>query len=93
VKACLTRDDGAGAVALVAVDIAGLRLTYYPRPGFPPCDAGPSPQPCPAFGLPLVDQQQADNIGRIRIEVTSRITLGGKPVTRKLETDVVLRSR
>jgi hypothetical protein len=93
VKACLTRDDGAGAVALVAVDIAGLRLTYYPRPGFPPCDAGLPGQPCPAFGLPLTGQQQADNIGRIRIEVTSRMTLGGKPVSRKLETDVALRNR
>jgi prepilin-type N-terminal cleavage/methylation domain-containing protein len=93
VKACLTRDDGAGPMALVAVDIAGLKLTYYPRPGFPPCDGGPPQQPCPAFGLPLAGQRQADNIGRIRIEVTSRITLGGKPVTRKLETDVVLRNR
>jgi prepilin-type N-terminal cleavage/methylation domain-containing protein len=93
VRACLTRDDGAGAVSLVAVDITGLRFTYHPRPGFPPCDALPPPQPCPAFGLPLSSQEQADNIGRIRIEVTSRTTVGGGPVTRKLETDVVLRNR
>jgi Tfp pilus assembly protein PilW len=92
-QACLTRDDGAGAVSMVSVDLAGVRFTYHPRPGFPPCDAVPPQQPCPAFPLPLVSQQQADNIGRVRIEVTSRITLGGKPVTRTLETDVVLRNR
>lgn len=93
VKACVTRDDGAGPVAMVAVDITGLTFTYYPRPGFPPCDAVPPPRPCPAFGLPLSSQEQADNIGRVRIEVTSRTTVGGAVVTRSLETDVVLRNR
>jgi prepilin-type N-terminal cleavage/methylation domain-containing protein len=93
VRACLTRDDGAGPVSMVAVDVTGLRFTYHPRPGFPPCEAVPPPQPCPAFGLPLVSQEQADNIGRIRIEVATRTTVGGEPVTRKLETDVVLRNR
>jgi type II secretory pathway pseudopilin PulG len=93
VKACLTRDDGAGPISMVAVDIAGLTFVYYPRPGFPPCDAVPPQQPCPAFGLPLDSQEQADNIGRVRIAVTSRTTVGGVVVTRSLETDVVLRNR
>jgi prepilin-type N-terminal cleavage/methylation domain-containing protein len=93
VKACLTRDDGAGAVAMVAVDIAGVKFTYHPRSGFPPCDAEPPRQPCPAFGLPLGSQEQADNIGRIGIEVTSRTTTGGRTITRRFETDVVLRNR
>jgi len=35
VPSCITRDDGTGPVAMVAVDIAGLTFTYYPRPGFP----------------------------------------------------------
>ena len=78
---------------MVAVDITKLTFTYYPRPGFPPCDAVPPQGPCPAFGLPLISQQQADNIGRIGIDVTSRTRVGNDVVTRKLETDVVLINR
>jgi prepilin-type N-terminal cleavage/methylation domain-containing protein len=93
VNACITRDDGTGPVAMVAVDITGLTFTYYPRPGFPPCDAIPPQNPCPAFALPLGSQQQADNIGRINIAVTSQTVIGGEQVNRKLETDVVLKNR
>jgi prepilin-type N-terminal cleavage/methylation domain-containing protein len=93
VSACITRDDGTGPVAMVAVDITGLTFTYYPRPGFPPCDAVPPQNPCPPFGLPLADQQQADNIGRINIAVTSQTTIGGQQVNRKLVTDIVLKNR
>ena len=93
VNACITRDDGTGPVAMVAVDITGLTFTYYPRPGFPPCDAVPPQNPCPAFALPLANQQQADNIGRITIAVTSQTIIGGEQVNRKLETDVVLKNR
>jgi type II secretory pathway pseudopilin PulG len=93
VNACITRDDGTGPVAMVAVDITGLTFTYYPRPGFPPCDAVPPQNPCPAFTLPLGSQQQADNIGRITIAVTSQTVIGGEQVNRKLETDVVLKNR
>ncbi|HEY5986345.1 MAG TPA: prepilin-type N-terminal cleavage/methylation domain-containing protein, partial [Streptosporangiaceae bacterium] len=49
VSACITRDDGTGPVAMVAIDITGLTFTYYPRPGFPPCDAVPPQNPCPQF--------------------------------------------
>jgi Tfp pilus assembly protein PilW len=93
VAACITRDDGTGPVAMVAVDITGLTYTYYPRPGFPPCDAVPPQNPCPAFGLPLGSQAQADNIGRIKIEVTAQTLVGGQYINRKLETDVVLKNR
>ena len=93
VNACITRDDGTGPVAMVAVDITGLTFTYYPRPGFPPCDAVPPQNPCPPFALPLANQQQADNIGRITIAVTSQTIIGGDQVNRKLETDVVLKNR
>lgn len=93
VSACITRDDGQGRVAMVAVDIASLTFTYYPRPGFPPCDAVPLQQPCPPFALPLGNQQQADNIGRIRITVKSEATIGGERLSRQLDTDVVLKNR
>jgi type II secretory pathway pseudopilin PulG len=93
VNACITRDDGTGPVAMVAVDITGLTFTYYPRPGFPPCDAVPPQNPCPPFALPLASQQQADNIGRINISVTSQTIIGGQQVNRKLVTDVVLKNR
>ncbi len=93
VTACVTRDDGQGSVAMVAVDIQGLSFTYYPRPGYPPCDAVPSSAPCPPFTLPLVSQSQADNVGRIRISLTSQTVIGGRPITRRLETDVHLKNR
>jgi len=93
VRACLTRDDGQGPVAMVAVDIAGLTFTYYPRPGFPPCDAVPLHRSCPPFSLPLGSQRQADNIGRIQITVQSEATIGGERLRRQLDTDVVLKNR
>ena len=93
VAACITRDDGTGPVAMVAVDITGLTFTYYPRPGFPPCDAVPPQNPCPAFTLPFATQQQADNIGRIHIDITSQTNVGGQLVNRRLDTDVILKNR
>jgi type II secretory pathway pseudopilin PulG len=93
VTACITRDDGLGPVAMVAIDITGLVFTYYPRPGFPPCDAVPPQNPCPPFLLPLTSQFQADNIGRVRIHVTSQTIVGGQPITRELDTDVLLKNR
>ena len=40
VPQCITRDDGTGPVAMVAVDISGLTFTYYPRPNFVPRRGG-----------------------------------------------------
>lgn len=93
VAACITRDDGTGPVAMVAIDITGLTFTYYPRPGFPPCDAIPPQNPCPPFGLPFTNQYQADNIGRIHISVVAQTTVGGQVVNRSLDTDIVLKNR
>jgi Tfp pilus assembly protein PilW len=93
VTACITRDDGTGPVAMVAIDITGLTFTYYPRAGFPPCDAVPPQNPCPAFTLPLANQQQADNVGRIRMIITSQTTVGSDTLNRQLETDIVLKNR
>ena len=93
VAACVTRDDGTGPVAMVAVDIAGLTFTYYPRPGFPPCDAVPPQNPCPPFTLPFGSQYQADNIGRITISVIAETTIGSDVVKRQLDTDVLLKNR
>jgi len=92
VSACITRDDGQGPMAMVAVNVQGLLFTYYPRPGYPPCDGLPA-GPCPPFALPLRDQAQADNIGRIRISITSETIVGGHSIIRRLETDVHLRNR
>jgi type II secretory pathway pseudopilin PulG len=89
---CITRDDGTGPVAMVAVDINGLTFTYYPRPNFGPC-AGVA-NPCDnAFGLPLADQAQADNIGRIRIVVQAQQQIAGQTVSRTLMTEVMLKNR
>ena len=93
VPACITRDDGTGPVAMVAVDIAGLTFTYYPRPGFPPCDAIPPQNPCPPFTLPIGSQFQADNIGLIRISVIAQSIIGTDTVRRQLDTDVLLKNR
>jgi hypothetical protein len=92
VARCITRDDGTGPVAMVAVDINGLAFTYYPRPGFGPCAgvAGPCDQ---AFSLPLTSQAQADAIGRIRIAVQGERRTGGTTVRRTLVTEVTLRNR
>jgi hypothetical protein len=92
VPQCITRDDGTGPVAMVAVDINGLTFTYYPRPNFGPC-AGVA-NPCSnAFALPLASQAQADNIGRIRISVQAQQQVGGQTVSRTLVTEVMLRNR
>jgi type II secretory pathway pseudopilin PulG len=92
VPQCITRDDGTGPVAMVAVDINGLTFTYYPRPNFGPC-AGVA-NPCNnAFGLPLANQAQADNIGRIRIVVQAQQQIAGQTVSRTLMTEVTLKNR
>jgi prepilin-type N-terminal cleavage/methylation domain-containing protein len=92
VPQCITRDDGTGPVAMVAVDINGLTFTYYPRANFGPC-AG-VPNPCNnAFTLPLSTQAQADNIGRIRISIQAQQTVAGQTVSRTLVTEVTLRNR
>ncbi len=93
VPACITRQTTAGTVPMVAVNIQGLTFTYYPRSGFPPCDGVPPPYPCPAFTLPLTTQEQADNIGRMNIEIVSYTTVAGQPVSRTLSTDVALKNR
>jgi hypothetical protein len=77
---------------MVAVDISGLTFTYYPRPNFGPC-AGVA-NPCDnAFPPSLTSQAQADNIGRIRIEVRAQQTTAGQTVSRTLVTEVTLRNR
>ena len=92
VPQCITRDDGTGPVAMVAVDINGLTFTYYPRPNFGPC-AGVA-NPCNnAFTLPLANQAQADNIGRIRIVVQAQQVIAGQTVSRTLTTEVTLKNR
>lgn len=92
VSACITRNDGSGAVAMVAVDINTLAFTYYPRLGFPPCLDATIPCTTP-FTLPLATQYQADNIGRIRLSITSQAMVGGDQINRQLETDIVLKNR
>jgi Tfp pilus assembly protein PilV len=89
--ACITRDDGTGPQAMVAVDITGFTLTYYPRPGFPPCNGTPTPNPCPSF-VPA-DQADADNVGRIQMSVTAIQSTVGTTVTRTMVTDITLRNR
>ncbi len=89
--ACITRDDGTGPQAMVAVDVTGFNLTYYPRPGYPPCTGSPIPDPCPSF-VPA-DQADADNIGRIRVSVTAQQVTLGQPVSRTMVTDIYLRNR
>lgn len=92
VPQCITRDDGTGPVAMVAVDINGLTFTYYPRPNFGPC-AGVA-NPCNnAFSLPLASQAQADNIGRVRIVVQAQQLIAGQTVSRTLTTEVTLKNR
>ena len=46
-----------------------------------------------AFSLPLSNQTQADNIGRIRIQVQAQQVIGGQPVSRTVVTVVMLRNR
>ena len=92
VPQCITRDDGTGPVAMVAVDINGLTFTYFPRANFGPC-AGVA-NPCNnAFSLPFSNQAQADNIGRIRISVQAQQQTAGHTVSRTLVTEIMLRNR
>ena len=92
VPQCITRDDGTGPVAMVAVDINGLAFTYYPRANFGPC-AGVA-NPCNnAFTLPLGNQAQADNIGRVRIVIQAQQLIAGTTVSRTLTTEVTLKNR
>jgi type II secretory pathway pseudopilin PulG len=92
VAQCITRDDGTGPQSMVAVDINGLTFTYYPRPNYGPC-AGQA-NPCNiAFTLPLTSQAQADNIGRIRIQVQAEQQTAGSTVSRTLVTEVTLKNR
>ena len=92
VPRCITRDDGAGPVAMVAVDVRGLTFTYYPRAGVGPC-AGVT-GPCDvAFPLPLTSQAQADGIGRVRIAVQAQRPGASERVSRTLVTEVTLRTR
>jgi type II secretory pathway pseudopilin PulG len=92
VPQCITRDDGTGPVAMVAVDINGLTFTYFPRANFGPC-AG-VPNPCnTAFSLPFANQAQADNIGRIRVSIQAQQIVAGQTVSRTLVTEVTLRNR
>jgi prepilin-type N-terminal cleavage/methylation domain-containing protein len=92
VPRCITRDDGAGPVAMVAVDVNGLAFTYFPRANFGPCAGvtGPCDHP---FPLPLTSQAQADNIGRIRIAVQAQRHTAGQTVSQTLVTEVMLRNR
>lgn len=92
VPRCITRDDGTGAAAMVAVHISGLTFTYYPRPNFGPCAgaSGPCDQP---FSLPFTSQAQADGVGRIRIAVEAQRQTAGQVVSRTLVADVTLRNR
>jgi prepilin-type N-terminal cleavage/methylation domain-containing protein len=96
VAQCITRDDGTGPVAMVAVDINGFTITYFPKPGFGPCVGVGSPpvppNPCPAFTLPLTDDN-ANNIGKIRISVTAQQTTVGTTISRTLVTDITLMNR
>lgn len=97
VPRCLTRDDGSGAIALLAAEITAFQLTYFPRPGVGPCAGAGSPPvlptSCPSFALPLQSQAEADGIARIRVEVTAVGTVAGQPIGRTASTDVVLESR
>lgn len=92
VSQCITRNDGTGATALVAVEVNGLTFTYYPRPNYGPCAGVVSPCDI-AFSLPLTSQAQADNIGRIRISVQAQQQTAGQLVRRTLVTEVTLRNR
>lgn len=91
---CITRQVGTGTTAMVAVDINGFTLTYFPVAGYGPCSpvGGVTPDPCPAFTLPL-SQLDADRIGRIRITVTAVQEFAGENLSRTLVTDVLLRNR
>lgn len=94
VTQCIARQIGTTTTAMVAVDINGFSLTYFPVPGYGPCAAvgGVVPDPCPAFTLPLT-QLDADRIGRIRIVVTAVQRFAAENLSRTLTTDVMLRNR
>jgi prepilin-type N-terminal cleavage/methylation domain-containing protein len=95
VPACIVRTEGTASpqVAMVAVDITGFKLTYFPRPGFGTCTGNPPPIPCPPFALPFTSQVQADNVARIRMEITAQQATAGSGVQRTLVSDIVLKNR
>lgn len=101
VSQCITRQVGTTTTAMVAVDINGFTLTYFPVPGLGPCApvGGVIPDPCPAFapgdlaGTGATNQVNRDRIGRIRIVVTATQPIAGDTISRTLTTDVVLRNR
>lgn len=87
VPACITRDEGLGPVAMIAVDVSNLIFEYFPKVGYAGCTAAP----CTAF-VPA-SQADADNIQRIRITVVAFSKVAGNDVTRTLISDIELRNR
>jgi prepilin-type N-terminal cleavage/methylation domain-containing protein len=87
VPACVTRDEGPGPVAMIAVDVSSLIFEYFPRVGYAGCTAAP----CAAFSP--ASQSDADNIQRIRITVQAFSQVAGNDVIRTLISDVMLRNR
>jgi hypothetical protein len=77
---------------MVAVDISGFQLDYFPKPGATGCTGSPPPNPCPAFTLPMT-QEQADSVAQIRMTVTALQTSAGQTVRKTLITDIVLKNR
>ena len=94
--ACITRTQGGGgAQAMVGVDIdtSQTKFVYFPRRGYGPCATTPAGTPCPAFDPGPADQSDADNIGRIRIQVKAVQMVAGEAISRTMVTDVILRNR
>jgi len=94
---CISRRVGTTGPteAMVAVDIAGFRLDYFPKPGAIGCTGSPPsppPDPCPAYGLPMT-QEQADSVAQIRMTITARQTTAGQTIRKTLVTDIVLKNR
>ena len=94
--ACISRTQGGGGTqAMVGVDIdtTQTKFVYFPRRGYSPCDSATTPadQPCPSFTP--ASQADADNIGRIRIQVKAVQMVAGEPISRTMVTDIVLRNR
>ena len=87
VPACITRDEGLGPVAMIAVDVSNLIFTYFPTVG----SGGCATAPCAAFTP--ANQPDADNIQRVRITVNALSIVAGNTITRSLISDVMLRNR
>lgn len=94
--ACITRTQGGGgAQAMVGVDIdtSQTKFVYFPRRGYGPCATTPAGTPCPRFDPGPATQTDADNIGRIRIQVKAVQMVAGEAISRTMVTDVILRNR